>query len=198
MTKKKPEPALRPTEEQLIQELAALENDQQRIDRVAEDFESGKYRYDEIGAWKLAELLGLDFNDTGDWDRTFWGEKMNLYDLWDSHPYADHLELIEGQIPRERYEELAKMVEAIQEAIQEDEEKPDLPLTKKEIRLLEKAYSDSETPDCSDVTVATTTITSSGGVELQFEVCIGDGGEPYDPQSPYDGGFDSSDYMQVY
>lgn len=38
--------------------------------------------------------------------------------------------------------------------------------------------------------------------ELQFEVCIGDGGEPYDPQSPYDLncglGFNSSDHIEIY
>ena len=38
--------------------------------------------------------------------------------------------------------------------------------------------------------------------ELQFELCIGDGGEPYDPQSPYDLncglGFDSSDHIEIH
>lgn len=197
MAKKKLKQAPLLTEEQLIQELITLENIQQRIDRVAEDFESGENRYDGIDAWKLGELLGLDFHDTGDWCRSYYGLKEDLDNLGDSHPYADHIELIKNQLTPARYKKLSKLVEEIRE----DEDKPDLPLTKKEIRLLKETYAESQIPDCSYLILATTTVTSSDGVELEFEVCIGDGGEPYDAVTPYDLdcglGFDSSDYIQI-
>jgi hypothetical protein len=184
-------------EEQLIKELKKLEDDELRIDRVAEDFESGDWRYSAIDAWKLARLLGLDLKDTGDWCQTFWARKEDLDDLGLDHPYSEYIELLKGRIPAERYEQLTEMAEEIRE----DDDKPDLPLTKREIRLLKKAYAVSQVPDSSDVTVATTTIDSSDGVELQFEVCIGDGGDLHDLKSPYDlengEGFDDSDYIEI-
>ncbi len=197
MAKKKRKPAQHPTEEQLIQELAALENDQQRIDRVADDIESGENKYEGINAWKLGELLGLDFDDTGDWCHSYWGRKEDLDNLGDSHPYADHIGLIESQLSPGRYEKLSKLVEEIRK----DEDKPDLPLTKKEIHLLNQAYAASRTPDCPALVLATITVTSTDGVELEFQVCIGDGGEPYAPNTPYEvesgRGFDSSEYVAI-
>jgi hypothetical protein len=181
---KKPKPTSAIPEEQLIKELEELEDDEQRIDRVAEDFESGDLRYSAIDAWKLAELLGLDVDDTGDWCQTFWARKEDLDDLGLDHPYSEYIELLKGRIPAERHEQLMKMA-----------------LTKREIRLLKKAYAVSQVPDSSDVTVATTTIDSSDGVELQFEVCIGDGGDLYDLKSPYNlengEGFDDSNYIEM-
>ena len=196
-SQKKPKPTSAIPEEQLIKELEELEDDEQRIDRVAEDFESGDLRYSAIDAWKLAELLGLDVDDTGDWCQTFWARKEDLDDLGLDHPYSEYIELLKGRIPAERHEQLMKMAEEIRE----DDDKPDLPLTKREIRLLKKAYAVSQVPDSSDVTVATTTIDSSDGVELQFEVCIGDGGDLYDLKSPYNlengEGFDDSNYIEM-
>jgi len=164
---------------------------------VAEDFESGDFRYSGIDAWKLAKLLGLDLSETGDWSQTFWARKEDLDDLGLDHPYSECIELLKGRIPAERYDQLTEMAGQIRE----DDTKPDLTLTKREIRLLKNAYAVSQAPDSSDVKVATTTVESSDGVELQFEVCIGDGGDLYDLKSPYDlengEGFDDSDYIEI-
>ena len=52
-----------------------------------------------------------------------------------------------------------------------------------------------------DVVHATTSLTSSSGEILEFEVCIGDGGEPFDAQTPYSlargEGFDDSDHVWI-
>ena len=197
MAKKKLTPAPQLTKEQLVLELAAFKNNQERIDRVAEDYSSGENRYAEIEAWELGDLLGLDFDDTGDWDRTSYGLKKNLDDWGDAHPFANHLELIKAHLKPERYIKLAKLVEEIGE----DENKPDLPLTKKEIRLINDAFAESNRPDSPVIAVATTTLYSTDGEMLSFQVCIGCGGEPCDAMSPYDLdrglGFDSADYIEI-
>jgi hypothetical protein len=197
MANKKLSPAPQLSIEQLVIELAAFKNNQERIDRVAEDYSSGENRYAEIDAWELGELLGLDFHDTGDWGRNFYGLKENLDDLGDAHPFADHLALIKAHLKPERYTKLSKLVEEIGE----DENKPDLPLTKKEIRLIKDAYAESNRPDSPVIAVATTFLCSTGGEELTFEVCIGCGGDPCDAMSPYDLdrglGFDSTDYIEI-
>ena len=54
------------TTEKLISALESLPEIQQRIDRVAEDFTSGKNTYAEIDASKLANLLGLDLDEEDD------------------------------------------------------------------------------------------------------------------------------------
>ena len=63
--------------EVLTRELQAIADIQQRIDRVAEDFDSGANRYAAVDDWKLGELLGLDWDDTADWNRTFWAYKRD-------------------------------------------------------------------------------------------------------------------------
>ena len=68
------------------------------------------------------------------------------------------------------------------------------------IDLLREAYAEDNAGP-SDVTLATTTLRSAAGGELDFEVCIGDGGEAYDARSPYDlekgKGLDGSDYVHI-
>ena len=45
--------------------LEAIEDIQQRIDRVAKDVETGKRRFAAIDTWTLAYLLGLDLGSQG-------------------------------------------------------------------------------------------------------------------------------------
>lgn len=187
------------SEEALIKELEALEDDEQRIERIGADLDSGELRYGDLDAWKLMELLGLDPQYTGEWEHSFWARKVDFseeFSNWE-HPYAKFIELLEDRIPAERYAELTQMAEEIEEELRT----ADLPLTKKEVRLLEEIYSDTQAPDCYDVTVVTTQLISSNGFALNFQVCIGDGGEPYDAASPYDlefgGGFDFTDFIEV-
>jgi hypothetical protein len=183
--------------DKLIAELEALKAVQQRIDCVARDFATGKNKYRMIDAWKLGKLLGLDFEDTADWTRTFWAYKRKLEDNADfTHPFAENVGLLQGKIPNDRYQQLAVLAEDI---ITKGRRR-DLPLTQEEKHLLRDAYADEQV-DSSDLTLADTTLTSSDGASLDFQVCIGDAGEPFDPQSPYDlkrgNGFDSDEYIEV-
>ena len=182
--------------EQLIAELEALETVQERIDHVAEDFSSGQNRYSVLDAWQLSELLGLDFHDTADWGRIFYAYRREI-DVDDfEHPWAENVGLLEGKIPQVRYQQL----EGLAEEIIEKTDDCDLPLTDEEKALLKDAYAESQA-EGSDLQYAATTLTSSNGIELAFEVCIGDGGDPFDEQSPYnlrDGkGFNSDEYIEV-
>src|ERR1700686_540924 len=96
--------------DKLIAELKALEADQERIDHVARDFSSGKCKYAILDEWKLGELLGLDFHDTGDWGRTFWAYRHEMKDETSfKHPFAENIELLQGNIPDERYHQLASL-----------------------------------------------------------------------------------------
>jgi hypothetical protein len=182
--------------EKLIEELEALDNDQDRIDRVAEDFISGKNIYSSIDAWKLGELLGLDFKDTADCGPSSWAFRRELEDADYEHPFAENIGLLEGKIPQERYKHLtAQALEIVQKS-----DGPDLLLSDDEGRQLRDAYV-REQVDLPDLQRALFSLKSSSGIELDFEVCIGDGGEPFDERSPYelrDGkGFNSDLYIEV-
>jgi hypothetical protein len=185
--------------DRLIAELEALESVEQRIDCVARDFATGKNKYGLIDARTLGELLGLDFHDTADWYRTFWAYKCRLEDETSfTHPFAENVGLLQGEISDDRYQKLATLAADITSK----DRRRDLPLTKEEKAILRDAYAESQEVDSSNLTVAETTVTSSDGVGLDFQVCIGDAGEPFDPQSPYDlkkgKGFTSDEYIEVF
>ena len=182
--------------EKLTAGLASIDDIRQRIELVAADFKSGKRKYASIDSWKLGELLGLDFDATSDWSHHFLASRQELADSGFEHPFAENIRLLEGKVPPGRYKKLS----ALARAIEEDSDRADLPLTGKEADLLREAYAEDNAGP-SDVTLATTTLRSAAGVELDFEVCIGDGGEAYDARSPYDlekgKGLDGSDYVHI-
>ncbi len=125
------------------------------------------------------------------------GEKQfPLPDSGFEHPFAEDVRLLEGKVPPGRYKKLS----AWAQAIEEDSDRADLPLTREEADLLREAYAENNAGE-SDVTLATTTLRSAAGVELEFEVCIGDGGEAYEARSPYDlekgKGLNVSDYVLI-
>lgn len=185
------------TADELVVALESLEDIQQRIDLVARDFKSRRNTYAKIDAWTLGELLGLDFDDTGDWLRHCFVYRHELEDAGFDHPFAENVHLLEGQIPPERYRRLASLAEAT-----EGNDKDDLPLTKKEVALIREAYVEAHVAGSScGMDVCHTTLTSTGGIELDFEVCIDDSGESCDAKSPYDlrrgEGFDASDLVKI-
>jgi hypothetical protein len=183
--------------DKLIGELRALESVQQRIDCVARDFLKNKNKYSVIDTWTLGNLLGLDFRHNGAWYHTFWAIKPKLEDEDFTYPFAENVGLLKVKLTARRYKQLVTLAEdIIAKGLRRD-----LPLTKEEKALLRNAYADSQEVGCGDLILAQTTLTSSDGVELDFEVCVGDGGEAFDPQSPYDlkkgKGFNSDEYIQI-
>jgi hypothetical protein len=186
------------TEEKLIAELESLESVQERIDRIAEDVDSRTDRYASIGAWKLAPLVDLDLEDTGDWDRTFMAFRQDIEDQGCDYPFAEFIELLDGKIPRERFTELSEEAKRVLDA----DGAKDLKLRKREIALLKDAYAeDSAERTGSGFVLAYIEIEGSDGNTLQFEVCIGDGGELSDACTSYDlrdgKGLDTAEYVEV-
>jgi hypothetical protein len=183
----------------LVSEIEAVASVQGRINLVAGDYHSGDYRYSEIDAWKLAELVGLDFSDNGDWERTIWGLKRVFSEApWCWHPYAENIHYLEDRISSDRFQELLGFAEEIQNCERDD----DLPLTQEEIKLLEEAYS-GEPPEFSHFEYITKTLYATNEDPIHFTAMVGDTGEIEDAKSPYDvgnePGFDPEDeYIQMY
>lgn len=192
----------KPSEEDLIGELEDIESLQARIDWVAKDFKSGKNRYAQMNAWNLGELLGLNLHEPDDWSRSFYCYKRELNkDEGYEYTFSENVHLLKGRVSLARYVTLGSLAEKIIYG-QGDLIDDDLKLTKREHHLLQQAYAEGMAKDAfTDVVVACNCVTSSSGVDLDFEVRIGDAGEVYDPCSPYnlrDGnGFDGAAYIEV-
>jgi hypothetical protein len=99
---------------------------------------------------------------------------------------------LRGLVPKKRYAAL----EAEAAAIESAEHPHDLQLTETEQDLLEEAYA-KEHSSSEGVQTATATVRSSSGIELDFEV-VYDADGPIDAHSPYDAGFDTSDYIELH
>jgi hypothetical protein len=183
----------------LIREIEAAASVQDRIDLVAKDYHSGHYRYSDIDAWKLAELLGLDFSDNADWKRSYWGRKRDFSeDSWLGQPYAENISYLEDRISQNRFQELSGMAEEIRNGERDE----DLPLTQEEINLLEEAYSE-EPPEFPDFEYIRTALYATNKDPIHFTARVGDAAEVEDARSPYDVGdnpeFDPEDeFIQMY
>ncbi len=188
-------------EKLLIDELRSIEDVQKRIDRIAEDLHSNEYKYRIIEASKLGRLLGLEVDhDVADWSRSFYCYKQRIEDNLD-YPYAMNIELLQGEIPEERFAELSAQSDKIFEQ-PDNEDQKDLALTSKEKELLNEAYAQEQAKDAyTDVTVVYEELVATNGDEIYFEAEVGDGGEIYAVYSPYDiengEGFDDSDYIEI-
>lgn len=183
------------TSEEKLKFVESLPDTQSCIDAIAEDLKSGRKEYAVIDVWKLADLLGVDFEDTGDWSKCYLKLKNKWSECCSSTPILESFHLLEGRVPPERFEELESFAE---ELLLSDDEK-DLQLTKAEEELLRKAYEADPGDGFPDLGLATKTLRATNGEEVDFQVCIGDGGEPCEPRSPYDLAsgkqFDWSDYL---
>ena len=190
-------------EKLLIDELRSIEDVQKWIDRIAEDLHSNEYKYSILGAIELGRLLGLEvYDDVADWSRSFYCYKQLLdEDCSYDYPYASNIELIEGQIPEERFAELSAQSDKIFEQ-PGNEDQQDLALTSKEKELLNDAYAEEQAKDAfPNVTVVYEELVATNGDEIYFEAEVGDGGEVEAVYSPYDiengEGFDDSDYVEI-
>ncbi|XOV70674.1 MAG: hypothetical protein ACFHW5_18475 [Verrucomicrobiota bacterium] len=185
-----------PSEQQLIDELKSISDVQERIDLVAQDFISAQKRFSKIDSWLLGELLGLDWYDTADWSRSFWAFRTEIEGEGFDFPYAENVSLLKGRIPAKRFIFLVSESEKVIAGKSEN----DLALTASELTILKDAYAEDKASD-SDFILAGTKVESSDGEELYFQVCIGDGGEPYDACSPYmlenGEGCDLEDYVEI-
>lgn len=178
------------------EELEELYEIQERIDAVAQDLSSGRNRYSKIETWELGELLGLDLDDTADWCKSYLAFLRSIDDQDFEHPVAENIELLEGEIPADRYEVLKSRAEKCLKA-----ERGDMRIRKEERALLNEEYTRRRADGFSDFTVASKSLKASSGDLLTFVVCIGDGGDAFEGYSPYDDeegrGVDYENYVEV-
>lgn len=184
------------TEEELIAELASLESTQARIDHVTSDLDSGTCRYECVEAWKLGEVLGIEWEDAcWDWGTSYACRRTPEEDEA-VHPFAENISYLEGLVSKRRFQELK--TGAAKASTQKDG--PDLKLTEKEVAKLKEAYAKSHA-DCASMIHFTRDVYASSGGGIEFEGCIGDGGEVYDVFSSYDHAkgkrFDLSEYISI-
>ena len=184
------------TEKELIQELEKLENDQARIDRISKDIDSGDLRYKDIGAYALAELVGLVFEDWYSWSRSRLVYKSDLGDCGFDHPYAENITYLENEVPEERF---LKLSEQAGEIIKKGKEGTDLRTRKKEREIITEKYSKGD--GVADLIYAATELETTDGDCLGFSISIGEAGDIEDPITPYDmhfgKDFDFDDYVEL-
>jgi hypothetical protein len=157
--------------------LEQMENASARVAAVAKDFESGADRFAEVDPYRLAELLGLQPEEFE--SRTRYGYRVSLDDYCD--PIYYYLDPLEGKVAAERIKELTKRSEAFEAG----EVATDAELTPSEKEIIEDALSEQQLEDGGGWIIATKTIKSASGVELEFQAEIGDGGECFGCYGPY-------------
>ena len=168
----------------MIQELEKLENDQTRIDRIRKDIDSGELIYKDICVYALAELAGIDFEDSADWHRSFLIYKRDFENFVDfKHPYAEHVASLEGEVPQKRF---LKLSEKAAEIIKKGKEGTDLRMQKREREIIIDKFSRADADGFADTVYTDTCIETSDGDHIAFSACIGDAGDIEDPLSPYD------------
>ena len=176
-----------------IASLSKIRSVSARIDAVAQDLNSDALIYATVGAWELGELLGLDWeNAPAEWPYTTLAVKLSLYDTGSGHPFAENLQLLKGVVPDDRYTGLQGLAKAFRGKKKSD---GDLPLTAKEVALLEKNYAATKASDAWGLGLARTELTASDGTILRFEVIVGDAGELEEPKGPYE--FDRGEFLDT-
>lgn len=178
------------------EELEELDEIQDRIDAVAKDLSSGRNRYSKIETWELGELLGLDFYETADWSKSYLAYLQTVDEQGFEHPIAENIELLKESVSAKRYEVLQTRAEKCLKA-----GRGDMRIRKKERELLNEKYTRVRADGWSSIVVASTSLEASEGAPLEFEACIGDGGEVSEVYSPYavdnGKGFDFENYVEV-
>lgn len=176
-------------EAERIAELEAIQDEQERINRVATDLVSGECRYAVIDACALGRLLGVYVEDAddGSWGHTYYVYRARPEDVtnWD-YPLAENVDLLRRKVPKARYHELAAQAEAILK-----QGPRDLQLTEHEEQILRREYH-RQNAGMEGACLASKTVVSTSGVELDFEATDDDAWSPYDLARG--DGFDSSEY----
>jgi hypothetical protein len=157
--------------------IEAISEYHERIEVVAQDFNSGQNQFSKIDPYELATLLGEEPEDFA--SRTHCGHRISIESLDDAvHHYFQYLE---GEISAERIGKLKKVSQDFENNLV----KSDAKLTRKEIDLIEEGYVLSDLEDGGGWVVAEHCFKSETGIELEFQAEIGDGGECFGCYGPY-------------
>jgi hypothetical protein len=179
--------------QEALQELEAIEDVQARIDRVAADLKKRRPRYKKLTAEELMELLEVDDPGGSDDWTVFYLRRINQLENSDcAYPLAENVELLEGKVGARRFEELSQR--ALDILLRN--KGPDLVLSRREEAALRRAYPKHRVDDCG-VGLAITTLRASNGDTFSFEALIGDAGDAEEFWSPYERGFDTTNYEEI-
>jgi hypothetical protein len=165
-------------------ELIALEGRAKRVQAIADDIASGHRKHAAIDAWELLEdVLELDLTGGDEiWTNQKVASRVSLEDWIDETPIANSIELIFDRVDPARVAKWQAQIDAIAEG----EQDADIDITEAERDLLEIAMTEQEIEDGGGFIIRTATLQGDRGGIVRVEVCIGDGGEPFDPIGPYD------------
>jgi len=157
--------------------IEAISEYHERIEVVAQDFNSGKNLFSKIDPYELATLLGEEPEDFA--SRTHCGHRISIENL--DYPVHHYFQYLEGKISAERIGKLKKVSQDFENNLV----KSDAKLTRKEIDLIEEGYVLSDLEDGGGWVVAEHCFKSETGIELEFQAEIGDGGECFGCYGPY-------------
>lgn len=159
------------------QTIEAITEYQDRIELVAQDFESGKNLFSTIDPYELAVLLGEEPSNFT--SRTQCRHRVLINDLID--PLYHYFEYLEGEIPTERIQKLTKISQDFENNLVESDAK----LTSEEIDLIEEGYTLKDLYDGGGWVVAEHSFESKSGTALEFQAEIGCAGECFGCYGPY-------------
>jgi hypothetical protein len=157
--------------------LEKMESVSARIEAVAKDLDSGADQFAEVDPYRLAVLLGRQPEEFE--SCTKYGYRVSLDDYGD--PIHYHLASLEGNVSKERFQEITTRSKAFEAGKVET----DAELTPSERKNIEDSLSEEKLDDGGGWIVASETIESATGIELEFQAEIGDGGECFGCYGPY-------------
>ena len=160
-----------------IEILEKMETISARIAAVALDLDSGADRFAKVDPYKLAELLGLQPENFE--SRSKYGCRVSLDDYCD--PIHCFIAPLKGTVTEARIKEITEQSKAFEAG----DATSDAELTLSEKKTIEDYLTQLDLADGGGWIVATETIYSSTGIELEFEAEIGDGGECFGCYGPY-------------
>jgi len=157
----------------MLKKILALDSDQERIDLVAADFNSGADTFAGVSAYGLLEALG-ECPDEGDMISYMYARDFRLNDAWNES-------LCEDLAPYVTPERLAVIKEACEQDID------DIELTAQEERVLQLQQDINRCEhNFSDFGIRDWTLEATDGTVLCFRGHVGDAGEVYGVLGPYD------------
>jgi hypothetical protein len=157
----------------MLGKLLSLASDQERIDLVAADYNSGADAFAGSSAHALLEALGV-CPDEGDMTQYLYAQDFRLDDAWNEDLCAD-------LAPYVSPERLAAIEAAYEQDIDE------LELTPREARVLQLQQDIKRCEDdFSHFGIRDWALEATDGTVLCFRGHVGDAGEVYDVLGPYE------------
>lgn len=167
----------------MIEELLQIDDIADRIKIIADDVESRSDQYRDIDPWVLAQdILGLYFSCgiVPEWKTYEAGPKLDLEDQGET-PVIDHIGLLFDDSSPHQVSQWKMHIKEFISGKRGD----DIQLTPEEKQKLEIAMTKEWIIDGGGWQIQKHTLKGADNSEINFEVCIGDGGDSFNPLGPY-------------